>query len=100
MTRTLPGGTVFAAWPGYIAADIFDPRRSHVVSHHVRFDPEGGRSAQIFRSPHRYVWPAELDLMATIAGFSLESRPGGWSDERFTAERSDHVSVYRLQPPV
>ena len=102
LRRLPPGraGTVFAARPGYIAVDIFDPVAQHVVSHHVRFDPEGGRSARIFRSPHRYVWPAELDLMATIAGFSLESRHGGWSDEPFTAECSDHVSVYRLQPAV
>lgn len=98
--RSLPpgrSGTVFAARPGYLGADVFDLVAQHVVSHHVRFDPEGGRSACIFRSPHRYVWPAELDLMAQIAGFSLESRHGGWSEEPFTAESSDHVSVYRLR---
>ncbi|MBA3652889.1 MAG: class I SAM-dependent methyltransferase [Actinobacteria bacterium] len=89
-------GSVFAAKRGYLAADIFDVVAQHVVSHHVRFDPEGGTSARIFRSPHRYVWPAELDVMARIAGFSLESRHGGWSEEPFTAESSDHVSVYRL----
>jgi SAM-dependent methyltransferase len=97
--RTLPPGrtgSVFAAEPGYLAADIFDPVAQHVVSHHVRFDPEGGTSARIFRSPHRYIWPAELDLMARLAGFTLESRHGGWSQEPFTAESSDHVSVYRL----
>jgi SAM-dependent methyltransferase len=97
--RTLPpgrSGSVFAARPGYLAADIFDVVAQRVVSHHVRFDPERGSSARIFRSPHRYVWPAELDLMARIAGFSLESRHGGWSQEPFTAESSDHVSVYRL----
>ena len=93
-------GTVIAARPGYIAADIVDPVTQHVVSHHVRFDPGGGSAARIFRSPHRYVWPAELDLMATVAGFSLENRHGGWSEEPFTAECSDHVSVYRLRPPV
>jgi SAM-dependent methyltransferase len=97
--RTLPPGrtgSVFASQPGYLAADIFDPVAQHVVSHHVRFDPEGGTSARIFRSPHRYIWPAELDLMARITGFTLESRHGGWSDEPFTAESSDHVSVYGL----
>ncbi|HZU74035.1 MAG TPA: class I SAM-dependent methyltransferase [Acidimicrobiales bacterium] len=97
--RTLPPGrtgSVFATQPGYLGADIFDPVAQHVVSHHVRFDPEGGSAARIFRSPHRYIWPAELDLMARIAGFVLESRHGGWSDEPFTAESSDHVSIYRL----
>ena len=98
--RTLPPGrtgSVFASAPGYLAADIIDPVAQHVVSHHFRFDPEGGTSARLFRSPHRYVWPAELDLMARISGFSLESRHGGWSGEPFTAESSDHVSVYRLR---
>ncbi|MEY2421773.1 MAG: hypothetical protein QOI95_1840 [Acidimicrobiaceae bacterium] len=98
--RTLPPGrtgSVFASQPGYLAADVFDVVAQQVVSHHVRFNPEAaGTSARIFRSPHRYIWPSELDLMARIAGFSLESRHGGWSEEPFTAESSDHVSVYRL----
>ena len=87
---------MFPTGPGYLAADVFDPVAQQVVSHHVRFDADGGRSARVFRSPHRYVWPAELDLMAHIAGFTLESRHGGWSEEPFTADSSDHVSVYRL----
>jgi SAM-dependent methyltransferase len=89
-------GSVFAARPGYLAADVFDTVEQHVVSHHVTFDRDGGTAARIFRSPHRYIWPAELDLMARIAGFRLESRHGGWSDEPFTADSRDHVSVYRL----
>jgi SAM-dependent methyltransferase len=97
--RTLPPGrtgSVFTAEPGYLAADVCDTVDQQVVSHHVRFDPDGGTSARIFRSPHRYIWPAELDLMARIAGFTLESRDGGWAGEPFTADSSDHVSVYRL----
>jgi len=69
---------------------------NEVVSHHVTFGREAGTAARIFRTLHRYVWPAELDLMARIAGFSLESRRGGWSDEPFTADSSDHVSPSRL----
>ena len=97
--RTLPlgrTGSVFAARPGYLGADVFDPVAQQVVSHHVTFDRDAGTEARIFRSPHRYIWPAELDLMARIAGFSLESRHGGWSNEPFTAETRDHVTVYRL----
>lgn len=98
--RTLPpgrDGSVFAAQPGRLGVDVFDPVAQHVVSHHVSFDPESGTRANIFRSPHRYVWPAELDLMARLAGFHLESRHGGWAGEPFTADSSDHVSVYRLE---
>ena len=68
----------------------------HVVSHHFRFDE--GKQAQLFRSPHRYIWPAELDLMAQLAGFELESRHADWSGTEFTAESRSHVSVYRLRP--
>ena len=97
--RTLPpgrAGSVFAASPGYLAVDAFDPVAQHVVSHHIRFDPDAGTTARLFRSPHRYIWPSELDLMAHIAGFRLESRHGGWSNEPFTGESRAHVSVYRL----
>lgn len=97
--RSLPPGapgSVFAAQPGYLAADVYDPVAQHVVSHHVTFDADNGTTAQIFRSPHRYVWPSELDLMARLGGFSLESRHGGWLSEPVTAETRNHVSVYRL----
>jgi hypothetical protein len=42
----------------------------------------------------RYAWPAELDLMARIAGMRLEHRWGGWRREPFTATSPAHVSVY------
>ncbi len=72
----------------------YDVLTQHVVSHHFRFGE--GSAAKVFRSPHRYVWPAELDLMAQIAGFELESRHADWSGSEFTAESPSHVSVYRL----
>jgi hypothetical protein len=42
----------------------------------------------------RYAWPAELDLMARLAGMRLEHRWAGWSRETFTALSPAHVSVY------
>ena len=42
----------------------------------------------------RYAWPAELDLMARIAGMRLQYRWGGWLGEPFTARSSSHVSLY------
>ena len=42
----------------------------------------------------RYAWPAELDLMARIAGMRLEHRWGGWQREPFTGLSPSHVSVY------
>lgn len=97
--RKLPPGqqaTVFACEPGYIGLDTYDVLRQHVVSHHFRFDESG--QARLFRSPHRYIWPAELDLMAGMAGFELESRHADWTGAEFTAESRSHVSVYRIPP--
>ncbi|MET8152524.1 class I SAM-dependent methyltransferase [Actinoplanes sp. NPDC049668] len=94
--RRLPPGSpalVFASEPGYLGLDTYDPLRQHVVSHHFRFGD--GRQARLGRTPHRYIWPAELDLMAQLAGLELESRHADWRGAEFTAESPSHVSVYR-----
>jgi hypothetical protein len=44
--------------------------------------------------PFRYVWPAELDLMAQLAGMRLREHWGGWKREAFTSESRDHGSVW------
>jgi SAM-dependent methyltransferase len=95
--RQLPPGreaTVFEAAPGYLGIDTYDVRNQRLVSHHFSFGD--GAQAELSRSPHRYVWPAELDLMGQMAGFALESRHGDWKNGEFTAESRTHVSVYRL----
>jgi len=95
--RKLPPGrqaTVVRCEPGYIGLDTYDVVHQQVVSHHFRFDDS--RQAQLFRSPHRYIWPSELDLMAELAGFELETRHADWAGAEFTAESPSHVSVYRL----
>jgi SAM-dependent methyltransferase len=95
--RKLPPGQqalVCNSEPGYIGLDTYDVVRQHVVSHHFRFGES--RQAQLFRTPHRYIWPAELDLMAQLAGFELEARHADWAGAEFTAESRSHVSVYRI----
>jgi SAM-dependent methyltransferase len=95
--RKLPPGQAAVVWatePGYIALDTYDVLAQQCVSHHFRFGEDG--VASLFRTPHRYIWPAELDLMAQLAGFELESRHAGWTGAEFTAESRSHVSVYRL----
>jgi SAM-dependent methyltransferase len=96
--RTLPPGrdaTVWRAEPGYLGLDTYDVLNQRVVSYHVRFG-EGSRSARVSSTPHRYVWPAELDLMAQLAGLHLETRHADWIGSPFTADSRSHVSVYRL----
>lgn len=92
------GGTVEVTEPGYLLVDTYDTHAQHVISHHVTFDPavDGSREAQIDRTPHRYVWPSELDLMAQLAGFEREHRWAGFDRSEFTAESRSHVTVYRL----
>ncbi len=85
---------VFTSEPGYIGLDTYDVVNQRIVSHHFRFGE--GKEARLFRSPHRYIWPAELDLMAQLAGFELESRHADWAGTALTAESRSHVSVYRL----
>ena len=95
--RQLPPGSpaaVFAAEPGYVGLDTYDTVGQQVVSHHFRFGR--GRDASHGISAHRYIWPAELDLMGRLAGFELEARYADWDRSEFTAGSRSHVSVYRL----
>lgn len=95
--RKLPPGQQAVVWhcePGYIGLDTFDVLRQHIVSYHFRFDE--GRQARLIRSPHRYIWPAEMDLMAQMAGFELETRHADWRGTEFTAASRSHVSTYSI----
>lgn len=99
LRRLAPGrdAAVFETGPGRIGLDTYDVVTQRMVSHHLRFAEGHGESdARLFRSRHRYVWPAELDLMARLAGLALEHRWAGWSREPFTGGSESHVSVYRL----
>jgi SAM-dependent methyltransferase len=91
-------GTVEVSQPGYLLVDTYDVLQQHVISNHIEFGPQlsDGRDARIGRTPHRYIWPSELDLMARLAGFELESRWSDWDCSAFTEESRSHVSVYRL----
>jgi hypothetical protein len=61
------------------------------VSHHYRI--EGDRMTR-FDCPYRYVWPSELDLMARLAGLTLEERWADWDRSPFTGESTKHISVW------
>jgi SAM-dependent methyltransferase len=89
--RRLPPGeryVPFAVEDGHVGVDEYDVVTQGLVSHHYR---DGARRSV----PFRYVWPAELDLMARIAGLELHGRSAGWRGEPFTAESRRHVSVWR-----
>jgi SAM-dependent methyltransferase len=71
--------------------DEYDVAAQRLTSHH--FEIVDGRLER-FSVPFRYTWPAELDLMAEIAGMSLRERWSGWRREPFTSESRKHVSVW------
>jgi SAM-dependent methyltransferase len=93
LQRLPPGETVrpFTVTPSHLGFDEFDVVKQGLVSHHY-YLAEG--SVDQVSVPFRYVWPAELDLMARIAGMRLLERWGGWRHEPFTAESTSHVSVW------
>jgi SAM-dependent methyltransferase len=92
--RTLPPGEdtqLFKTGPEQWGYDWYDPATQSMSSNYVTVS--GGRGS--FRSiPFRYVWPAELDLMARLAGMRLRDRWAGWQGEPFTSESGAHVSVW------
>jgi len=61
------------------------------VSHHLDI---GGDEVMRTSVPFRYVWPAELDLMAELAGMRLVHRYGGWDRRPFDADCRQHISVW------
>jgi SAM-dependent methyltransferase len=93
LQRLPPGETVqaFAVTPTYLGFDEVDVVNQGLVSHHYRV--VDGR-LELDSVPFRYVWPAELDLMARLAGLRLRERWGGWRREPFGSESRQHVSVW------
>ena len=94
--RRLPPGETFHVFTGAGDAwgiDEYDVANQGLVSHHL--DVADG-ALERFSVPFRYVWPAELDLMAELAGMTLRERWGGWTGEPFTSESRRHVSVWEL----
>ena len=92
--RKLPPGETIRAFhvseTGW-GIDEFDVAKQGLVSHH--FEIVDGRLERV-SIPFRYAWPAELDLMAELAGMSLRERWSGWKREPFTSDSSKHVSVW------
>ena len=60
-------------------------------SKHISISEEGIR---IFPVKLRYAWPAELDLMAQLAGLSLKHRWSSWRRDELSSTSLKHISVY------
>jgi SAM-dependent methyltransferase len=74
--------------------DEYDVINQGVISHHF---VRAGTQRELRSIPFRYVWPAELDLMAQMAGMQLRERWAGWRREPFNATSRAHVSVWQMR---
>lgn len=83
---------VFSHSEGHHGIDEYDPVTQLMWSHHYTRAEDG--SYRRHSVPFRYVWPAELDLMARIAGMRLRERWEWWDRTPFTAASESHVSVW------
>ena len=82
---------VFDLSETHVGIDEYDADTQRLVSHH--FTLLDGRWERL-SMPFRAVSPAELDLMARLAGMKVRERWGGWNREPFTSESRKHVSVW------
>ena len=88
-----PGETMraFHVSQTHWGVDEYDVAAQALTSHHI--EVIDGR-AERMSIPFRYAWPAELDLMAQMAGMRLRGRWSGWRREPFTRDSRKHVSVW------
>jgi hypothetical protein len=92
--RRFPPGALalpFAVGDSHLGFDEIDVATQQGVSRHYFI---AGDRVVRFDSPWRYTWPAELDLMARIAGLTLRERWADWDGSPFTSESTKHISVW------
>ena len=82
---------VFALSETHVGVDEYDAATQRLVSHHFSLVDGAWELRSI---PFRSVSPAELDLMARLAGLRLRERWSSWAREPFTAESRRHLSVW------
>jgi SAM-dependent methyltransferase len=72
-----------------------DQAAQRVRAEHIVFDADGTHRYPL---EIRFAYPAELDLMARLAGMRLRERWGGWDRRAFNSDSALHVSVYEPVP--
>ena len=95
LRRLAPGedSLLFDVSDEHVGFDLYDTATQLCSSHHFFQEADG-----TYRSDtghFRYAWPSECDLMAQLAGLTLEARFGDWDRRPFTSRSDKHVSVWR-----
>ncbi|MGZ5416032.1 MAG: class I SAM-dependent DNA methyltransferase [Nocardioides sp.] len=94
--RRLPPGQLavpMSADEAHLVFDTYDLTTQQCTSHHYWRETDG--STRYGSGSFRYIWPAECDLMAQLAGMELEDRVADWDGSPFTSDSESHVSVWR-----
>jgi SAM-dependent methyltransferase len=92
--QRLPAGETvrpFTVTSTHLGFDEYDIVAQGLTSH--RYSITDG-AVRVNAIPFRYAWPAELDLMARLAGMTLRGRWSDWHRQPFTADSTKHVSVW------
>jgi SAM-dependent methyltransferase len=94
LRRLPPGETIhaFTVTPTHLGFEEYDVATQIAFSHHYWVVDS---QLETFSTPHRYVWPSELDLMARLAGMTLRERWSDWNRAPFTSNSREHVSVWQ-----
>jgi len=93
--RLPPGqdSTLMLMTDDHVIIDTYDRVTQACVSRHYRTDPDG--KTHYSSGNFRYIWPAECDLMAQLAGMELEARYADWDGSPYTSTSESHISVWR-----
>jgi SAM-dependent methyltransferase len=81
--------------PGYVGLVVADNDPSTQILSTVQVVLGGRVGVRVFPVVHRYAWPSELDLMAALAGMSLDERWSDWRGAPYGPTSTNHISVYR-----
>jgi SAM-dependent methyltransferase len=93
--RKLPAGQTvvpFTVTPSRWGFDSYDVATQAMASNYVTLHDDG--RGEFWSVPFRYVWPAEMDLMARIAGLEPEHRWDSWAGTPFTNDSTKIIATW------
>jgi SAM-dependent methyltransferase len=95
LRRLVPGQTTvpFVFSEDHAGFDSLDVVTQAGTSHH--YIRRHGDQFSHRTNNFRYIWPAECDLMAELAGLEPVARYGDWNRSPFTADSAQHISIWR-----